>query len=165
MPSKCAYTWALPSRIAPGSATMLEKLDVKWMSATLANPWASASNFSQILQVLTQPPPSLFPLHSEEDWGLCPTTPAAHPPPEQDAMTPDVIGDDVAPPRSTQPLSDALAHPPADSAPTLPGYSRTPLATSTSPSAPLRQTPRRMYTGFRCCSSKTAGNFQSEKGA
>ncbi|KAK7033741.1 hypothetical protein R3P38DRAFT_3264066 [Favolaschia claudopus] len=100
-------------------------------------------NFSQILQVLTQPPPSLFPVHSEEDSGLCPTTLAAHPPPEQDAMAPDVIGDVVAPPRSPQPPSDALAHPPADSAPTLPGYSRTPLATSTSPSVPLRQTPRR----------------------
>ncbi|KAK7025288.1 hypothetical protein R3P38DRAFT_3194210 [Favolaschia claudopus] len=101
-------------------------------------------HISQIVQVLTQPPPSLFPVYSEEDSGLCSTTPAAPSPPEPDAITPDVIGDDVAPPRSSQPPSDSGALPsPANFAPTLPGYSSAPLATPTSPSVPLRQTPRR----------------------
>ncbi|KAK7025687.1 hypothetical protein R3P38DRAFT_3355946 [Favolaschia claudopus] len=96
-------------------------------------------HISQIVQVLTQPPPSLFPVHSEEDSGLCSTTPAAPSPPEPDAITPD-----VAPPRSSQPPSNSGAPPsPANFAPTLPGYSSAPLATPTSPSVPLRQTPRR----------------------
>ncbi|KAK6984726.1 hypothetical protein R3P38DRAFT_3231409 [Favolaschia claudopus] len=73
-------------------------------------------HISQIVQVLTQPPPSLFPVHSEEDSGLCSTTPAAPSPPEPDAITPDVIDDDVAPPRSSQPLSNSGALPsPANS--------------------------------------------------
>ncbi|KAK6988186.1 hypothetical protein R3P38DRAFT_3229421 [Favolaschia claudopus] len=103
-------------------------------------------HISQIVQLLTQPPPSLFPVRSEEDPGLCSTTPAAPSPPEQqDAIIPDVIGNDVAPPRSSQPPSNsgALTPSPADPAPTLPGSSRASQATPTSPSVPLRQIPRR----------------------